>query len=384
VGGAVVVGGALANKPGSGGEAWVRLSWILGLRDLGVDVRFVEQISPETCVDAAGATVDAPDSVNATWFRQVTEDFGIAAISTLLVGDEAVVGRPLDEVLSFGDSAVLVNISGHLTHVRLLSAFRSRVYIDIDPGFTQFWHALGQLGSVLDDHDQHFTIGENIGTAACSIPTGGYRWRPVRQPVVLEHWPVVPATDRERFTTVSSWRPPFGSIEYAGRTYGLKVHEFRKFLDLPRCVAADFEIALDIHPGDAADRDRLLEHGWRLVDPVAAAGTPEAFRGYVQGSAAEFSVAQGVYVDTCSGWFSDRTARYLASGRPVLVQETGFGRTLPVGAGLTSFSTIDDAARAAAGIMQDYDVHAAKARDVAEAHFCSRRVLEKLGDECGW
>ena len=160
-------------------------------------------------------------------------------------------------------------------------------------------------------------MGENIGSPACTIPTGGLRWRPVRQPVVLEEWPALPhAADLDRFTTVASWRGPYGPVEYGGQTYGLKVHEFRKFIDLPRRAPCTFELAVDIHEGDARDRQALLEHGWRLTDPRAVAGDPASFRAYVQGSAGEFSTAQGVYVTTNSGWFSDRTVRYLASGPP--------------------------------------------------------------------
>lgn len=380
----VVVAGALANKTGSGGEAWVRLSWILGLADLGIDVRFVEQLSAASCTDSAGAPADPPDSVQVAWFRAVTEEFGLGGRATLLIGDDAVVGPALDDVAAFAGSAVLVNISGHLDHPHLIPLFERRVYVDIDPGFTQIWHAQGLLGTTLDGHDAHMTIGENIGSGACSLPTGGFRWRPVRQPVRLVDWPVAaPPPDASRFTTVSSWRPPFGPLEHEGRRYGLKLHEFRRLVDLPGRASATFEIALDIHPGDAADREHLLERGWRLADPRAAAGTPAAFRRYVQGSAAEFSVAQGVYVDTCSGWFSDRTVRYLASGRPALVQDTGFARSLPVGTGLVPFSSLDEAVAGAARIRADPEAHAAAARELAERHFAADVVLPRFCDEIG-
>lgn len=382
--GAVVVAGALANRPHNGGGAWVRLSWVQGLRDLGLDVRFVEQVAPRACLDRHGAPVDPELSVNADFFRQVTAEFGIADVATLLVGEQAVVGPALEDLAAFAGSAHLVNLSGHLSCPPLFAAFRSRVYVDTDPGFTQLWHVQGQLGSVLDDHDQHATVGEGIGTPECSIPTGGLHWRAVRQPVVLDDWPLCPPPeDPHRFTTVSSWRPPFGSIDYDGTVYGLKVHEFRKVLPLPGAAAQRFELALDIHPGDAADRDALVRHGWQLVDPRAVAGTPTAFRSYVQGSGAEFSVAQGVYVDTRSGWFSDRTVRYLASGRPALVQETGFSDRLPVESGLLSFSTLEEAAEGAAAIGRDYAEHAAAARALAERHFDARRVLSRFADEVG-
>lgn len=379
-----MVAGALANRPDNGGGAWVRLSWVLGLRDLGVDVRFVEQISPQACLDAAGQPVGPGASVNAAFFRQVTQDFGLADISTLLVEGEAVAGPTLDDLTSFADGAAVVNLSGHLTVAPVLAAARSRIYVDTDPGFTQLWHSHGQLGTALDDHDQHFTVGEHVGTPACTLPTGGIRWRPVRQPVVLAHWPVCPPpADPDRFTTVSTWRPPFGSVEHDGRVYGLKVHEFRRVLALPSVAAQRFELALDIHPADDRDRAALLDHGWHLVDPREVAGGPDAFRRYVQGSGAEFSVAQGVYVDTGSGWFSDRTVRYLASGRPALVQETGFSRSLPTGTGLVAFSTLQEAVDGATAIARDPERHAAAAREIAERHFAAPRVLGRFADEAG-
>jgi hypothetical protein len=380
---AVVVAGALANKPRNGGEAWVRLSWILGLRQLGLDVRFVEQLSPESCVDEQGAVVDAAESVNVAWFRSVTEQFGLSAVSTLLVGDDAVVGPPLLDLMAVAEGCSLVNISGHLDHARLFAAFRSRIHVDIDPGFTQFWHALGYPGAKVAGHDQHFTIGESIGSAGCSILTSGVHWRATRQPVLLADWPVTPVNVEDRFTTVASWRAPFGSIVYEGRTYGLKVHEFRRFLDLPSLAPHVFEVALSIHRGDAADLEALHLHGWQVVDPAEVAATPDDFRRYVQGSAAEFSVAQGVYVDTRSGWFSDRSARYLASGKPVLVQDTGVGQHLPVGRGLLTFSTSQEAADGAASIAAKYAEHSAAARELAEQYFAAERVLARFCDEAG-
>jgi hypothetical protein len=273
---------------------------------------------------------------------------------------------------------LLVNISGNLTWTPLLERVRRRAYIDIDPGFTQFWHEAGTGGAGLAGHDSFFTIGERIGTADCPIPTGGIDWRPIRQPVVLDQWPATPPEEPRRFTTVASWRGPFGPIEHRGVTYGLKVHEFRRFVGLPRRSHYPFELALQIHPSEVKDLALLAENGWRLMDPRAAAGDPHAFRRYVQGSAAEFSAAQGVYVQTRCGWFSDRSARYLASGKPVLVQDTGLGGLLPTGEGLITFNDFDEAVAGAEAIMGDYARHSRAARAVAEACFDSDRVLGGL------
>lgn len=368
----VVVSGAIANKPGSAGEAWVRMSWVRGLQELGIDVRFVEELA-----------ADHPDPHSVAWFEDVVERFGMSEAATLLHRGEAIVGPSVEGLTALAPEATLVNISGHLGSSGLRDAFRRRVLIDIDPGFTQFWHEEGLAGANVAGHDLHFTIGELIGTPGCPVPTCGIDWLHVRQPVVLADWPVVTAKEMDRFTTIATWRGPFGPVEHGGRSYGLKVHEFRKLIELPNRSPERFEIALDIHPGDEADLKALRAHRWRIVDPQNASGDPEAFRDYVQRSGAEFSVAQGLYVDTACGWFSDRTTRYLASGKPALVQDTGFSRTLPVGEGLVPFRTIEEAVAGAASIVARYPQHCHAAREMAESHFASELVLARFCEQTG-
>ena len=367
----VIVAGALANKAGSAGEAWVRMSWARGLQRLGLDVHFVEEL--------AGERLD-PDAVS--WFSEIVALFGLEGRATLLHGGQAVAGPPRPQLEAVVTEATLINISGHLRAPDLLRAFRRRVMVDIDPGFTQFWHQQGLPGANIAGHDLYFTIGELIGTPDCSIPTGGIEWHAVRPPVVLDDWPRSNA-GFDRFTTIATWRAPFGPIEHAGRTYGLKVHEFRRFIELPGRSGRPFEIALDIHPDDHSDLNRLREHDWRIVDPRVAAADPGGFRRYVQGSGAEFSVAQGVYVKTLSGWFSDRTTCYLASGRPALIQDTGFSATLPVGEGLIAFRTVEEAVAGAAAIAENHAEHSAAARRIAEEHFDSDRVLARFCEQVG-
>ena len=367
----VVVAGALGNKPGQSGEAWVKLSWVRGLKSLGIDTWFIEQLAPSVDRTAAAA-----------WFRSITKRFGLHGKAVLL--DETanvLVGPSLEQVIDVASESALVNISGHLTLPTLFSAFRRRVMVDIDPGFTQFWHDAGLAGAHVVGHDVYFTIGELIGTSGCPVPTAGIEWLSVRQPVVLEDWPIVNIGEFGRFTTIASWRGPFGPVDHGGRTYGLKVHEFRKFIDLPSQSDERFEIALDIDPADVRDRNTLLSHGWGIVDPRIVAADPEAFRSYVQGSRAEFSVAQGIYVETRCGWFSDRTTRYLASGRPALVQDTGFSQTLPVGDGLVVFTTLKQAVAAAADIAARYPMHSEAAQHIAEEHFDARRVLARFCEQ---
>jgi hypothetical protein len=278
------------------------------------------------------------------------------------------------------EAALLVNISGHLRRPELLRRVRLRAFIDLDPGYTQVWHAEGRDVGLLGHH-HHFTVGCNIGTRDCPLPTGGIRWRPIRQPVVLARW--APAEGGfSRFTTVASWRGAFGPVTWGGHTYGVKAHEFRRFAQLPCETGLPFEVALDIHAADAADRDLLEGGGWHLVEP-AAVSTPGGFARYVRGSGAEFSVAQGVYVHTHSGWFSDRTVRYLASGRPALVQDTGFGRSIPTGDGLLTFSTPGEAAENAMRIVNDYEHHREAAGQLAAELFAPERALAPLLDATG-
>lgn len=380
-----VVSGAIANKCRNGGEAWVRLSWIRALQKLGFETYFFEQLAREHCIGPEGSPADFFDSENIAYFRQVTEDFGLADSAGLIFeGGQESYGLNVDQLLELGASAdVLINISGHMSPALLKPLRCQKVFVDIDPGFTQFWHAEGSAGARVKEHDFYFTIGENIGTPQCSIPTGGVRWRATRQPVVLDDWPVMSSTGMQRFTTIASWRGTFGSVQYQGRTYGSKVHEFRKIVELPDRTAQAFEIALNIHPADQRDVDLLRHWGWQLADPAVAAADPQRFREYIQGSGAEFSVAQGAYVETNSGWFSDRTVRYLASGKPALVQETGLRDRIPVGQGLLTFRDLDEAVRGAERIAADYEGHCAAARSLAAEYFDSDRVLGRMLEEIG-
>jgi hypothetical protein len=376
-----VVGGALANKAGYGGEAWVRLSWVLGLRQLGLDAWLVEDIDSAHCVDHNGSPVAAADSYNVAYFEQVAADFGLAERAVLRVdGGRETYGAgdgALAEVRAEAD--LVLNIGGHLPAEDLFPRAR-RVYIDIDPGWTQFWHAKGDPGARLAGHHDFYTIAENIGTPRCSIPCGGLEWRAIRQPVVLSDWPVTAGPGPGRFTTVATWRNPLGPL--GDGSLGAKHHEFRRFVELALDAAAVHELALRIDPEDAADRRLLEDNGWHIVDPNEVARTPADFRDYVRGSGAEFSAAQGVYAHTSSGWFSDRSLRYLASGRPILVQDTGLD-ILAVGEGLLTFDSLVEARAAEARIAADYPAHAAAARAIAERYFDSDLVLGRLLDEVG-
>jgi hypothetical protein len=333
----------------------VRLSYVLGLRRLGVDVSFIEE------VEAASAPA-------IEWFEAVTRAFGIRA-SLVDRSGVLLAGARL------GDADVLVNVSGNLRSEPLLRRFRSRAYVDLDPCFTQVWHAAGALS--LAGHHAYFTVGENIGTRCCAVPRDGIAWRPTRPPIVLDEWPVGPQKCFDRFTTVATWRPGHGSVTVAGTRYGLRVHSFRRLADLPRLTSLPFEAALAIDPLETRDLALLRGAGWRLVSPGDVAGDPASFRAYVSRSGAEFSVAQEAYAATRTGWLSDRTVRYLASGRPALVEDTG-QRSVPTGRGLLTFTTIGEARRGAEAIVREYDAHSAAARALAAEYFDSDVVLRGL------
>jgi len=356
-----IVAGVLAGKSGRGGHAWTRVTWALGLRRLGFDVVYIE-------------SADSVDRAAADYFEGVCNEF---SIDGHLLTDE-----PSASLIERArDADLLINIGGHLTVESLKCAPRVRVYLDDDPGYTQLWNLQGLLADRIAGHHFHFTYGQNVARGTAGLPSDGIPWRPVLPPVLLDEWPAMSGPGRA-FTTVGSWRGGYGRVEWNGHLFGQKAHEFRRFASIPELVDRPFEFALEIGGEDAGDRSLLIAHGWTLVDPRQVA-TPDEFRSYVQRSHAEFSPAQGIYVETSSGWFSDRTAQYLASGRPAVVQDTGFTSSLPSGEGLFGFNTIDDVVRASREIDGDYDRHSAAARALAVNHFDSDKVLGRLLEEVG-
>jgi hypothetical protein len=366
--GAVALAGSLAQQPCRGGHSWVFLQYLLGFRKLGFDVLFLDRITTDVSVAKAG--LDYVDSVMSR--------FGLATDYCLLDSTGVpVAGASRDQALNrIRDSKFLMNVSGYLDDPELLAAARKRVYLDIDPGFAQMWRELG-LHDAFAGHDAFVTIGENIGRPDCRIPTCGLDWITTRPPVMLDLWPATLEAG-SAFTSIGSWRGPFAPVVYGGQTYGLRVHEFRKFAQLPSITSEEFELALEIHKAEAADLNLLRSGGWRLVLPETVAGDPIAYRDYLAHSRAEFMVAKNMYVDTRGGWFSDRSACYLASGRPVLAQDTGNASLYPTGAGLLTFSTLGEAVSGVESISRDYPRHALAARDIAEKYFDSDKVLTQL------
>jgi hypothetical protein len=377
----IAFAGSMAQKPGRGGHTWVFLQYLLGFRKLGWDVLFLDRLEPEMSQDNTGTRVPIEQSWNVRYFCDVMQAFGFEANYALLLNNgETTIGLSRQRVLEqVAASVALINVMGFFSDSEILAAARRRIFLDIDPGFGQMWQASG-LHDTFRGHDAYATIAENIGKPECTIPTCGLPWITTRQPVVLSEWPTVNgshATSRA-ITSIASWRGSYGPVVYQGITYGLRVHEFRKFASLPRLTGGCFELALDIHPTELRDLELLRNNGWALIEPRKVAADPARYRDYIRSSAAELMIAKGMYVQTHSGWFSDRSACYLASGRPVLAQDTGLDGVLPTGAGLLTFATLEQAAYATRAIARDYTRHRQAARRVAEECFDSSVVLGSL------
>jgi len=377
----VPVAASIAQRPGRGGHACAFLQFAWGLAQLGYQPLLIDRLSDEMALGQDGQPSRRAKQASIRWFVDVMAAAGLDGSYCLLLDGGETVGMDRAQVkASIAAAPVLINVMGFLEEEDLLEAAGQRLFLDVDPGFPHLWSELG-LASPFADHDRFATVGGNVGEEGCSVPTCGLDWIPIRPPVCLERWPAAEAPAGAAFRSVGSWRGPYGPVEYEGRVMGLRVHEFRKFFELPERVEAPFELALDIDPADSADIEALERHGWRLADPRAAAGSFADYQRFVRGAAAEIGIAKNIYVETAGGWFSDRSACFLASGRPVLAQDTGFGKHLPVGAGLISFASIEEAVGGAEAILEDPGRHAREARALAEEFFDAKKVLGGLLEE---
>ena len=365
----VIVSGMIAATPWQGGATWAVLQYLLGLRALGCGVYFVEQLE-----SGEGVSPDAE-----RYCGQVMDQFGLEGRWALLpAAGAAPAGMPGDRLRQAADEAdLLLNLSGKLTDPDVLDRIPVRAYVDLDPVFVQLWQASEGVDMGFDAHTDFVSVADTIGEPGSPIPACGRDWLPTLPPVVLGEWPVAGEIERRRATTIGHWRS-YGSIMHDGVHYGQKAHSLRTLIDLPRRAPDRLEVALAIHPDETKDVDALRENGWALLDPAEVAATPDDYRRFVQGSWAEFGLAKLGYVVAGSGWFSDRSACYLASGRPVLAQDTGFGRRLPTGEGLLPFSTVEDVVAGLDALDADYEDHRAAARQIAEEHLAADRVLGSL------
>jgi hypothetical protein len=377
------VAGYLVRYP-LGGHVFAQLQFLVGLQKLGFDVVFIEHFGwPNSCYDAsANAMTDDP----AYGLAQIQKIFGKFGVQKWCFVDArgAFHGLSRDEVKQIcRDATALISIAS-VTWLDEFYECKTRAFIDTDPAFTQFRmppKPSASCAGYASPHDFqfHFTYGERIGKSDCPIPTRELKWQPTRQPIVLDL--VIPrfAPDAKFFTTVMSWTS-YGSVEFGGEAYGQKDVELLKLLDLPQKIGPIFEIALG---GPNAPAEKLRAAGWKISSALDATVSVDSYLDYIGNSRGEFSVAKNGYVKTRSGWFSDRTAAYLAMGKPAIVQDTGFSEILPCGDGLFAFQTADDVAKSVEKINADYENQCRAARKIAEKFFDSDKILGNLVRFCG-
>ena len=380
----VVVTGLAATYP-VGGVAWDYLQYVQGFVALGCDVVYLED---------TGQWFYDPDAATFTPEPRAGAAYLAAALDQLMPAQRQcwAVRAPDGRYLGMDEQAVrracagadlFLNVSGACWLRDAYREARIAAYIDTDPCYSQAKLAavdrgvadelISESAALIRRHDVFFTLGEHVGQPDCLVPTAGLTWLPTRQPVVLENWPVTEGP-AERFTTVLSWSINPTSPVVGGRVYGGKDVEFERFLDLPRRTDERLEAAIS----GVAPRERLVAAGWQVVDARPVSATLDHYRNYLRGSRGELSVAKNAYVATRSGWFSTRSAAYLASGKPVVVQDTGWSAHYPSGAGLLAFTTLDEAAAALATVEGDYRRHCEAARAVAERELAAPIVLERL------
>ncbi len=374
----ILLSGMIAADPDQGGATWAVLQYLLGFRRLGHRVVFVEGVQ-DTSLGPKGVPLDR--TRNAGYFRRVMGDFGFDSASALLVaGTRQTIGLSYDQLRGVARSAdVLINVSGILTDEELTGGIPCRVYLDLDPAFSQLWHALHVCKMRFHGHTHFVTIGLAIGRSDCPVPTCGLPWITTPQPVVLSSWPVAQRITHDALTTIGHWRS-YGSFEHEGIFYGQKAHSLRRFITLPTLTDETLMPALAIHPEERKDLAALAANGWQLLDARQVARTPADYQRFIQGSKAEFGIAKSGYVASRCGWFSDRSLCYLASGRPVLAQETGFSDFIPAGEGLFAFESTEDILAAIEELRANYARHAHAARAIAEELFDSDKILTRLLD----
>jgi len=373
----IIVMGIMGRTPVAG-VAWQFLHFVEGLRRLGHDVYYVEDTlawpyNPDTGASDSAYTVNYINRLM-TWcgmgdrwaFRDVSLDRRVFGISE----------SALQDVFERADA--LINVTGSTELQESYLGVPVRIYLETDPVAPQIQIANGDRYTIdfLDAHTHHFTYGENIGKPDCSIPTSGYKYFPTRQPVVLDWWRTPDCLCPAVFTTVSSWSQS-NDVTWNGETYSWsKDREFLKFLDLPARSEQSFELALAC--SDQSAVSLLRSHGWRISDAMPLTRDILPYRDFIIRSRGEFTVAKEQNVRFASGWFSDRSATYLAAGRPVITQETGFSAFFPSGKGLFGFTTMEEALEAVRDIVRDYEANCRAAREIAEEYFAAEKVLKNL------
>jgi len=379
----IMVAGVISLSPYAPGFAWNFLQLAVGLQKLGHDVYYVEDVEPAWCVDAAGRPCPLEASVNRSMFQSTMEYFGFGERACQIYDrGKASFGLPLATLENIArDTDLLLNVAGHLKTESILERARRRAYLDQDPVYTQLWSAAYGKDLNFASHEVFLTVGLNIGTPSSPIPDCGLVWHHMLPAVVPEYWEVAVNPGCVAFTTVASWTG-FGDVCYRGEQYQSKREEFVRFAPLPRLVRQPLELALRRHRDDDGAVALLRANHWQITEATGITDLA-SYRRYIARSRAELGVAKNAYVKGRSGWFSDRSAHYLVSGRPVLAQATGFEQHVPTGRGLLAFSTLEDAATGIEAINRDYAAHCRAARALADEYLDYRRVLPALLEACG-
>jgi glycosyltransferase involved in cell wall biosynthesis len=361
----------------TGGNAWAYLHYVLGLAELGYDVYYIEDCGDQLCVDQTLAHGTTDPTIG---LRFASEIFGRLGLGDRWAYYDAHAGewrgaRAHDAHELCQTADLVLNISGVNPLRAWFDHVPARVFVDTDPGFTQLANLTdNKFRKNCEVHTAFFSFGERLGTAPSVVPDDGFPWRATRQPVWLAGWPFVPAPGDGRYTTVMQW-DSHTTREWRGLRLGMKAESFPAYIGLPHRCGASFDIAVR---GATAPLEALRNAGWGISDIDTIARDPWSYQGFIRASKGEIGIAKEGYVTTRLGWFSERSANYLASGRPVLHQDTGFGDVLPCGNGLFAFSSPEEVAEAIARIDADYESHCRSAREIAEEYFDARHVLPRL------
>jgi len=382
--GKIIVFGILFWYP-LAGVTYQFLHYLMGLRQLGYDPYYVEDSGRYIYdPDLNDLSPDADKNIAAV--VPALEAHGFAnrwAFRGKYPGGKCY-GMTEEQILGlYREADAFLNITGAQELREEHLQIPRRIYVETDPVASQIRVANGhaEQTAALDAHDTYFSFGENFGASDCRVPVVRYDWQPTRQPVVLDLWSNSVDTTGAPYTTIATWRNDGKDIEYAGETYYWSKHrEFLKIIDLPRRRDVLFEIAAG---KDDEAEVVLVANGWRFKDSISVSRDMESYRLYLQSSRGEFTVAKDQNVRLKSGWFSDRSACYLAAGRPVITQETGFSNILPTGEGLFGFETMDDILRAVDAIESNYDRAAGAARAIANEYFAADRVIGSLMQRAG-
>lgn len=373
----IIILGYIVRGP-LGGLAWHHLQYVMGLAALGHEVYFVEDSDNyPSCFDPERGVLDTDPQYGLRFAARTFDRVGLGDRWAYYDGHTARwLGPCADRILDRCATAeLLLNLSGVNPLRPWLAEIPKRVLVDTDPAFTQIHHLTDTARRDLAErHTDFFSFGENIAHQQSAVPADGFCWQDTRQPIVMSAWPVLPGPASGKFTTVMQW-DSYRAREYGGVRYGMKSESFGPYLDLPARAGSIFELALG---SDSAPRSMLRSKGWDVRDPREPTRDPWTYQRYIQRSRAEFTVAKHGYVVSHSGWFSERSAAYLASGRPVVTQETGFSEWLPSGMGVLSFSTPQEALGAVEEVNRRYKFHCRAARAIAEEYFDARKVLTYL------